>query len=143
MRLKIHLRLEDNELFFQTLLVRTKEVVFTEMDLQLIVVAIVDRFASLTPAVANMTPFMLFPAVSVQLILAVESLPTEAAFRVAFEAALVNCAGVVVAKLLVLSKFWIREELMFVSEDLLVSCAELAHDFLMRAPYVSMEVAPA
>lgn len=85
---------------------------------------------------------MLFPAVSVQLVVTVESLPAETAFWVTFEATLIDCTGIVVAKFLMFAKLRVGEQLVFMGEDFLVPRAELAHDFLVCTPYVSMEVAP-
>jgi hypothetical protein len=49
-----------------------------------------------------MAPFMLVSTVGIQFIVAVKTLPTEAALRMALEAALVHSTRVVIAELLVL-----------------------------------------
>lgn len=43
----------------------------------------------------------------------------------ALEAALIDCTNFIVAKLLVLSELGVREELMLVCKNLLVSCTEI------------------
>jgi len=64
--------------------------------------------------------------VGVQLIIAVEALSTEATLWVAFEAALVDGTGIVVAKLLVLAQLGLGEQLMLVRKDLFITRAEIA-----------------
>lgn len=73
-----------------------------------------------------MASLMLVPAVCVELVVAVESLPTEAALGMALEAALVDGSRVVVAKFFVLVQLGWREQLMLVREDLFIPSAEVA-----------------
>lgn len=109
MPLKIHLRFEDDKLPLQTLLVWAEKVVLPEMDFKFIVIAIVDRLGSLGSAIADMTTLVLFPAMSEQLVITIESLPAKSAFWMTFEASLIHSTGIVISELLMLSKLGVRE----------------------------------
>jgi hypothetical protein len=100
--------------------------IFFEMDLERVVVHVVLLLSATIPPVAYVTAFVLVSAVCVQLVVSIEALPTKTALRMAFEAALVDGTGVVVAELLVLAEFGRREELMLVGEDFLVARAKVA-----------------
>ena len=78
--------------------------VFSKMNFQSVVVNII-LLLSLILSVTDVTSFVLVTAVCIQLIVTVEPLSAETAFWVTFEAALVNCAWVVVTKLLMLLEF--------------------------------------
>jgi len=73
------------------------------MYLERIVVDIVLLLSAPVATVADVTALVLISAVRVQLVVAVEAFSTETTFWVAFEAALVNGTGVVVAELLVIA----------------------------------------
>jgi hypothetical protein len=73
-----------------------------------------------------MTTLMLLSTVRVQFIVAVEPLSTETALRMAFEPALINGTRVVIPKFLVLPKLGECEEFVFMGEDFLVPCTEIA-----------------
>ena len=82
-----------------------------------------------TPAVATVAyvaTFVFVPAMCIKLIVSIEAFPAEATFRMTLEPALVDRTGVVVAKLLMFPKLREREELMFVSENFLISCTKIA-----------------
>lgn len=89
-----------------------------------------------------MALFMLISAMGVQLIIAVESLPAETTLRMALETALVHGSRVVVAEFFVLAKFGYREQFMFVCEDFLVPCAQVAQDFAMQTLDVPVKIRP-
>lgn len=141
--LKVHFGFEDYKFLLQAFLVWAEKVIFAEVKLQIIIVLKVGWFVTLTAAIADVASFMLFSAVCIKLIVAVESFSTEATFGMTFEAALIYSTRVVIAEFLMLSKLRIREKVVFVSEDFLVSSAEITHDFLMYALDVSIEVWPA
>lgn len=103
MCLEIHFRIKDDKLLLQALAVRTEEMVLSEVHLERIVVDVILLLstASFAP-IANVTAFVLVPAMRVEFVVSVESLPAKAAFRMALETALIDGAGVVVAELLVL-----------------------------------------
>jgi hypothetical protein len=123
---QIHLSLEDNELLLQTFFIQTQEVLLLKMVLKSVVVDKVFLLPVTSSAVANVTPFMLVSAVSVELVIPVETYPTKSAFGVAFETALVNCTGVVISKLLMLAQLGHGEQLMLVGENLLVPSTQIA-----------------
>jgi hypothetical protein len=103
MCLEIHLRVKYNELLVQAVSVWTQEVIFPKVDLEGVIVDIVLLFpASTVSAIANVAAFVLVPTMRVKLVVSIESLATKATFRVSLESALIDCAGVVVAELLVL-----------------------------------------
>ena len=105
--------------------------VFSEVKFQRIIVYIILLLASKIPPIANMALFVLISAMSIQLIIAIESLPAEATLRMALETTLVHGSRVVVAKLFMLPKFGSSEQFMFMREDFLVSCAQITQDFVM------------
>jgi hypothetical protein len=76
--------------------------VFSEVHLERIVVDVVLLFpASPFAAVANVAALVLVSAMRVELIVAVETLVTEATFWMSLESALIYCSRIVVAKFLV------------------------------------------
>jgi len=85
---------------------------------------------------------MLIPAMSVKLIVTIESLPTEATFRMTFETALVNGSRIIVAEFLMLAKLLLSEEFMLVGEHLLIPGAEVAHNFVVHTFDMPMQVWP-
>ena len=99
--------------------------VFLEVALQSIVVNIVLLLAMGGTAVANMASFVFITTMGVQLVIAIESLPTKTTLGVAFEAALVDSTGFVITMLLVFSQLGHGEEGVLVSEHLFVPCAEV------------------
>jgi len=86
---------------------------------------------------------MLIPAMGVKLIVTVESLPTKATFRMTFETALVNGSRIVIAEFLMLAKLLLSEEFMLMGEHLLVPGAEVAHNLVVHAFDMPMQVWPA
>ena len=122
---EVHLRLEDDKLLVQALLVGANEVVFSKMSFQRIIVYIILLFPPVVPSIADMALFMLVSAVGVQFVGAVEPLSTETTLGVSFEATLVNSTRVIITEFLVFSKLLYCKQLMFVREDLLVPCAEI------------------
>lgn len=143
MSLQIHLRVEYHELLLLALGVEAGMMIFVEMPLQRVVVLVVLRILAAGPSIAQMASLVLLSAVRVELVVAIESPPTEAALRMALEPALIDRAGVIVTELLVFPQLILREELMLVREDLLVPRAQVAHYPLMRAPNMAMQVRPA
>jgi hypothetical protein len=104
MRLQIHLRVKHDELLLQALSVRAQEVVFPEVPLKGIVVDVILLLpASTVLAIADVAAFVFVSAMRVKLVVSIETLATEATFRVSLESALVDRAGVIVAELLVLA----------------------------------------
>lgn len=100
--------------------------VLAKVVLERIIVDIVLLFATTVTSIANVAAFVLVSAVCVQLVVAVKSLSTKATFWVPLESTLVDGAWVIIAKLLVLPQLGECEELVFVSKDFFVSCAEVA-----------------
>jgi hypothetical protein len=99
--LQVHLRLKYNELLVQAFLVKTNEMIFLEVNLQSIVVDVVLLLTVGGPTVADMASLVLVSTVSVELVVAVESLPTESTLGVALEAALIDRTRFMIAMLLV------------------------------------------
>ena len=85
---------------------------------------------------------MLFPTVSVQFVVAVESLPAEAALWMTFEAGLIYGPGVVITKSFMLPKFAKCEQLVFMGEDFLISCAQITHYLPMFRLDMTMQIWP-
>lgn len=104
-RFEVHLRIEYHKLLIETFSVRTKEMILAKMNLQGVIVDVVLLLPATFSAIANVTALVFVSAVCIQLIVSVEALTAEAAFRVALETTLVYGAGIVVAKLLMLSEF--------------------------------------
>ena len=100
---QIHLRFENNELLFQTFLVKTDEVILREMLLKSVVINVILLLAVGRASVTDVAAFMFIAAVGVQLIITVESLATETALRVTPEATLIYSARFVVTRLFVFS----------------------------------------
>lgn len=96
------------------------------MYLERIVIDIVLLFSAASFAsIANVTALVLVSAMCVQLIVSIEALSAEAALGMAFETTLVNCAGIVIAKLLVLFQVLRGEELVLMREHLFVPCTQI------------------
>jgi hypothetical protein len=75
--------------------------IFLEVNLQSIVVDVVLLLTVGGPTVADMASLVLVSTVSVELVVAVESLPTESTLGVALEAALIDRTRFMIAMLLV------------------------------------------
>jgi hypothetical protein len=103
MSFHVHLRLENNKLLLQTLLVQAQEMIFLEVILERIIVNIILLLASGGLSITNMTSFVAITTVSVQFIVAIEPLTAETTLGVTFETALINGSGNVVSVLLVLA----------------------------------------
>lgn len=74
---------------------------------------------------------MFVPTMDVQFVVSIESLPTETAFRMSLEPALVDSARVIISKLLMLAQLLWGEKLMLMGEDFLISCAQIAQDLVV------------
>ena len=113
------------------------------MFLEFLVVQVILWISATVTPVANMTPFVLFSAVSVELVVAIEALSAKITFWMSLEARLVDCTRIVITKFLVSAEFTKGKELVFVGENFLVASAEVAHHFAMLSPDMTMEVGPA
>jgi len=87
--LQVHLRLENDELFLQAFLVKANEMILLEVALKSVVVNVVLLLAVGRASVTDVAAFMFITAVSVQLIIAVESLTAEATFGMSLETTLI------------------------------------------------------
>jgi len=94
-------------------------------------------------SVADMTPLMLIPTMCIELVIAVETLSTEATLGMTLESTLIDGARVIVTEFLVLAKFADSEELMLMGEDLLVPRTEVAQNLVVHALDMAMQVWPA
>ena len=131
MRLQIHFRLEDDELLLQAFLIGAHEMVTPKVLLQRTVIDVILLLAAPTPSIADMTSFMFVPTVNVQLIVSIESLSTETAFRMPLETALVDSARMIISEFLMLAQLLRGEELMLMGEDFLISRAQIAQDLVV------------
>jgi hypothetical protein len=100
--------------------------IFTEVYFERVIVDIVLLLSVLVPAVADVTTFVLVSTMCIQFVVSIEALSTKPAFRVSLETALVDRTGIVITKLLMLLQVGPCEKLVFVGEDFLISCAEIA-----------------
>lgn len=107
--LQIHLRVEHHKLLLLTFLIEAWEVVSGEVLLKSFVIHKVGWSLTSGATIAKMTALVPFSAMDEELIISVEALTTKAALRMTLEAALVNSARVVVAKLLVFSQLLLCE----------------------------------
>ena len=76
--------------------------IFAEVSFECIIVDKVLRVAAFIPSITNMTPLVLVSAVSIQLVVTIESLPAKSTFGMTFEASLIGCTRVVIAEFLML-----------------------------------------
>jgi hypothetical protein len=74
--------------------------IFSEVDLQRVIIGVVLMLSRSIPTVTDVTPFMLIPTVFVELVITVEALSTKAAFWVSLKSTLFCTAWLVVAELL-------------------------------------------
>jgi hypothetical protein len=102
MCLDIHFRIEHDEFLVQALLIRTKEMIFLEVQFQRVVVDKVLLLPAFIATIADMAPLVLLPAMYVQLIIPIEPLSTESAFWVSLESTLIDSPWVIVTELLML-----------------------------------------
>lgn len=82
--------------------------------------------------IADVASLVALATVSVQLVVAVESSPTETTLGMPFEPTLVDRTRVVVSKLLMPLKLGSCEQLVFMGEDFLVSRAKIAGKVLAQ-----------
>ena len=90
------------------------------MLLERVVVNIVLLLSSAVSTIAEVTSLMLIPAMGVKLIVSIEALSAEATFGVTLEPALVYRPRIIIAELFMPPKFWYREQIVLMCEDLLV-----------------------
>lgn len=138
MRFEINLGIKDDKLLLKTFRVWTQKVILAEVELEGVVVQIVLRPKSSISSVANVTSLVLVSTMCEQLVISIESYSTEATFWMPFEAALIYSSWIIVTELLVFPQVFFREQLMLVCENLLVSRAKVAHDFVMDRLDVTM-----
>lgn len=119
---EIHLRFEDHKLLIHAVLVGTKEMVLTEMLFQRIVVYVVLLLLCWIPSIANVTLLVLFPAMHIQFVIAIESLAAESTFGMTLEPTLINSAWIVIPKFLMLSELLLGEQFMLMGKNLFISC---------------------
>jgi hypothetical protein len=143
MCIEINLGLEDDKFFLHALSVRTQEVIFPEVVLQIFVVKVVLWPTTSVSSFADVTFLMSVSTVYKELVVTIEALPAKCTFGMTFKSCLVNSSRVVVTELFVFLEIFFREELMLVSEDLLVPCAEIAHPFVVYTSHMAMQVWPA
>jgi hypothetical protein len=105
MGFEIHLRFKNVGLAFNALPLETHKMGFGEMLLEFGVVAVVLRVATTISPIANMASLVLLSTMGIQFVISIEALSAEAAFRVTFEARLIDSTRIIVAKFLVLSQF--------------------------------------
>jgi hypothetical protein len=72
-----------------------------------------------------MASFVLISAMGIKLIIAIESLATEATFRVSLEATLVDCTRLVISLLLMFPQFCRCKKSVFVCKDLFIPGAQV------------------
>lgn len=127
MCLEVHLRIKYCKLLVQTFAIRTQEMIFSKVLLQVVVIAEILRlFTAVTLAIADVTTFMLLSAVSIQFVVPIEPVSTESTFWMALETTLVNGSWVVVSEFLMPLELGKCKEFMFVCEDLFVSRTQIA-----------------
>jgi hypothetical protein len=88
MRLKVHSRIKDHELFLQAFCIGAGIMVVVEMGLESIVVEEVAWVVGIGDSITQMAALVSVATMSIELITAVESLSAEAAFRVTLETSL-------------------------------------------------------
>lgn len=103
--LQIHLRLENDKLFFQAFFIQASEMILMEVIFQCVVVNIVLLLTMGGASVTDVATFVFIAAVSVQLIVTIEPLATKPALRMSSEATLVYSSRLVVAGPFVLTQF--------------------------------------
>jgi hypothetical protein len=119
--LQVHLRFKNNKLFLQAIWVKASEMILMEVVLKSVVVNIVLLLAVGRTSVTDVAAFMFITAVSVQLVVAVEALTTEAAFGMSPETTLVDGSRLVITGLFVFAQLCWSKKLMLVCKDLLVT----------------------
>ena len=107
-----------------------------------IVVDVILLVSPWVSAITNVTFLMLVPTMCIELVVTVEPLPTKAAFRVTFEAALIHGSRIVISKLLMLAELLLGEKLMLMSEHFLVPGAKITHDLLMNLFNMTVKIRP-
>ena len=142
MRLQVHFRLKGTGLVIQTFLFRTQEMILPEMIFQGAIVYVVLLMPRGIPSIADEAFLVLISAMLIQLIISIKTDPAEATFRMTFEATLVHSSRVVITKLFVPSKFLMSEQLMLVSKNFLIPCAQVTQHSVMDTSDMSMEVRP-
>jgi hypothetical protein len=101
-------------------------VVFSKVNFERIVVNKVLLLSAAITSVANVATFVLVSAMGVEFVVSIEALSAEAALWVSLETALIDSAGVIVAKLLVFPQLRICEQFVFMGEDFLISRTKVA-----------------
>jgi hypothetical protein len=139
-RFQVHLRRKNNKLLVQARFLHAQKVILPIVQFQAIIVYIVLRLPS--SSIADKASFVFLSAVDVQLVIAIEPLSTEATFRMTFETALVYCSRVIISFPHMFSQLLVREQLMLVSEDLLMPGAQITNLLVMHGSHMPVEVRP-
>lgn len=116
--------------------------VLTEVCFECIVVEVVLWLGSSVHTIADVASFVLLSTVRVQLVVPVESTPTETTLWMTFEPCLIYGSWIVVSKSLVFLQLSLGEQLVLVCEDFLVACTEITHGLLVDRFDVTMKVRP-
>lgn len=122
---EIHLALEHHKLLRQTLLVWTCKVVLPKVHFQRIIVQVVLVLLPVITTITYVAALVLLTTMRKQLVIAVEALSAEAAFGMALETALIDCAWSVIAEFFMLAEFSGGEEFVFMRKHLLVTGTEV------------------
>ena len=111
------------------------------MRLERLIIDIIVRVSAVL-SVAQEASLVLLSAVYVQLVVAIESLPTEAAEWMALETRLIHCSWVIVPLAHMSLQLLIAEQRKLVCKNLLVPRAEITHLLVMYAPDMAMQIWP-
>lgn len=138
---QIHLGLKDIRLVCLTFSIQTDKVGFSKVFLEFLVVEVILRISATIPPVTDMTSFVLLPTMSVEFVVTIKALFAKSAFRMTFEAGLVDCTWIVIAKSFVLAEFGVREKLVLMGKDFLVPSTKITHHLFVRFD-MAMEIRP-
>lgn len=105
------------------------EVVFQRTIVNVILLLPIHR-----SSIADMTALVPVPTVNIELVIPIEPLATETAFRVSSKSTLINRTGNIISVLLMPSQLRNGKEVMLVGEYFFVPCAEIT----AAKPLISM-----
>lgn len=142
MGLQLNFGVKYNEFLLQTFFIQADVMVVLKMLQKRRNILVVVR-APWIPLIANKAPLMLVAAMIVELIIVIESFPTESTQWMSPKARLRHIARFVVSMRHMLVQLLIGEKLVLVSEDLLVPRAQIAHLLVVCCPHVAVQIRPA
>jgi len=99
------LRFENHELLLQTLWIKAQEVIFLKMVFKSIIIDIILLLPVGRATITDVTSLVLISAMSIKLVISIESLTAKTTLRMSLETTLVDCTRLIISVSFMPSQF--------------------------------------